>query len=256
MRDGVAELFRLCTEILRDEKQASMRLDDVVHKYRVVFQSLAGRSRTMEEKLKHLMSNRDEVKKSHEAVLLSLRLTRAKIKRVDEDLGRLKKNMDAAVAQYDEILGGKFPRSVVEESKAGADIKAKKELFISRLGEVFGTIEGKISTISEQVDKVNRLKNRLANKAKGLAGKAAMEETKLNLYQGNIRDTLLEINNSEANIRRLADDYKKLTLLLRSAPEISSWGMKVFKETVEEELATGTPMLELGAPQQPPAGVH
>jgi uncharacterized phage infection (PIP) family protein YhgE len=256
MRENILELRKLCAEILRDEKHATRRLDDIVQKYRAVFGRLSARSKSLEEKLNHLMANRDEVQTSFDALQMNLRLTRAKIKRVDDDLAALNKNNGSFMAQYNSLLEGKLPLPVLEETADATDIKGKRELFMARLSETFGVIEAKITEVATQTEKVERLRKKLATKAEALAEKAGMEETKLGLYQNNIREILLEINNEEANVRRLADDYKKLTLLIKSAPDISAWGMKIFKEGVEEETGAGAAILKLGSPAETTTVIH
>jgi hypothetical protein len=81
--------------------------------------------------------------------------------------------------------------------------------------------------------------------AEKFQGIVRLEETRLALFNANIREILLEMNNEDANVRLLMDDYARLEQLMRGAPDISDWGMKIFKESIRAEMPDGA-ILELG----------
>jgi hypothetical protein len=247
MRENLEELRKQFTGIVRDEKQASRRLKDIIQKYRAAFQFLSNRSKILEEKLNHLISNRDEAKSDFDSAQMNLRLARVKTKRVSDNIAVLRQRSESLASQYNSLLEGRLPSLMVSDGSQG-DMMEKKEHFIKMLNVAFTAIEAKMTETSAEMEKMELLKKRLLEKTEKLADLAKVGETRLALFNGHIKEILFEMNNEDANTRQLMDDYANIEKLMRGVPDVSAWGMKIFRESINAELPAGASILSLSNP--------
>jgi septal ring factor EnvC (AmiA/AmiB activator) len=123
----------------------------------------------------------------------------------------------------------------------------KRVKFLARLAEAFSEMEKEIAALDKETAVLEEAGKKLAAKAAKLAKKAKIAETKLALYQNDIRDVMVELNNEGQNERKIAAEFAELARLLKSAADVPPWGMKVFAEAVEKELPRGE-ILQLQKP--------
>ncbi|MBI5178269.1 MAG: hypothetical protein HZA04_03315 [Nitrospinae bacterium] len=248
MRDNAEELRKQFARLMREERQGFERLKDILHKYRTALPYLYGRSKGLEERLGLLMEHQDETKAALAAVRSKHRLAQMQIKQAEENLKEARQRKNAVITRHNALLGGKLP-APADASDAGLNMEGRRERFMARLSEAFAGMEREVATLDREIAGFDEARNKLVVKAARLAKKAKISETKLALYQNDIRDVMVELNTAETNEQKIAAEYLELVRLLKSVADISPWGMKVFAEALEKELPAGK-MLQL----QKPAG--
>jgi len=245
MRDNSEELRKTFSRLLREERQGFERLKDILHKYRTVLPHLYGRSKAMEERLTLLMEHQDETKAALAAVRSKYRLAQTQVKQAEADLEDTRLRKGAVVARHNALLTGKIPPTVDLGEKA--DLPGRRERFMARLAETFSALERQVAALDRELAEHEEARKKAAVKAAKLAKKAKISETKLALYQNDIRDVMMELNSAETNEQRIAAEYMELVALIKRAADISPWGMKVFAEALAKELPKGK-MLQLQKP--------
>lgn len=246
MQESAEELRRRVARAMRAEKEAMERLKDIIHKYRVALPFMSSRSKTLEERLTLLTANRDECNTGLAALRGRITLTQHKLKTTASDHDAARQKAKMLLAQYTGMMEGKFPRSFAQPEETGR-LADKKEKFMERLSAEMDRLQREIDAAeAEQTKLAEERKNFKARLVK-LTKRAGMLETKLAMYQKDIRDIILDLNNQTRNEVELAEDYAKLVELLKKIPAPPEWGDKVFREAVKAKLPDGA-ILELGAP--------
>ncbi len=229
---------------MRAEREALDRLRDLIRKYREALPYMGGRSRTLEERLALLTTNRDESNTALAGLRSRITLTQRTLKRLERDHALSVQRVKTLTAQYHGLMEGKFPRSFAPE-EAMEGLAEKKTKFMERLSAEMDRLQREIE--KAQVEQVAGLeeKKKLRSRLGKMQKRAEILETKLAIYQKDIRDIILDLNAQTRNEQALADDYLKLVELLRKVPDISAWGEKVFREAVKAKLPADG-LLELG----------
>ncbi|MBI5636524.1 MAG: hypothetical protein HZA03_00990 [Nitrospinae bacterium] len=246
MQESVEELRRRVARAMRAEKEALERLKDVIHKYRVALPFMSGRSGTLEERLTLLTTHRDECNTALAALRGRITLTQHKLKKTASDHDAARQMVKVLIAQYTGLMEGKFPHSFVPAEETGR-LADKKDKFMERLSGEMDRLQKQIDAAEAEQAHLADERKKLKTRSAKLAKRAEMLETKLAIYQKDIRDIILDLNGQMRNEQALAEDYTKLVELLKKIPALSEWGEKVFREAVRTKLPGGA-ILELGAP--------
>lgn len=246
MQESAEELRRRVARAMRAEKEAMERLKDIVHKYRMALPFMSSRSRTLEERLALLTANRDESNTALAALRGRITVTQHKLKTTALDHDAARQMVKTLVVQYNGMMEGKFPPSftLAEETGRLAD---KKEKFMERLSGEMDRLQRAIDAAEAEQMLLAEERKKFKTRLVKLTKRAGMLETKLAIYQKDIRDIILDLNNQTRNEMTLAADYEKLVELLKKIPVPPEWGEKVFREAVKAKLPDGA-LLELGAP--------
>lgn len=246
MQESAEELRRRVARAMRAEKDALERLKDIVHKYRVALPFMSGRSITLEERLKLLTANRDESNTDLAALRGRITLTQHKLKTTASDHDAARQMVKILVARYTGMMEGKFPRSFTQAEETGR-LADKKEKFMERLSGEMDRLQREIDAAEAEQAQLAEERKKFKARLVKLTKRAGMLETKLAMYQKDIRDIILDLNGQTRNEIELAEDYAKLVELLKKIPTLPEWGDKVFREAVKAKLPDGA-ILELGAP--------
>ena len=253
MQESAEELRRRVARTMRAEKEALERLKDVIHKYRLALPFMFDRTRTLNDRLTLITAHRDECNTALAALRGKITLTQHKLKETISAHEAARLAAKTLIAQYTGLMEGKFPCSFAPEENAGS-LADKKVKFMERLS-------GEMDRLQRQADAAEAEQTQLAGKRKKLkvrsaklAKRAGLLETKLAIYQKDIRDIILDLNGQLSNERALAEDYAKLAELMKKIPSLSEWGEKVFREAVKTKLPDGG-FLELGAPLEKTARI-
>ncbi len=246
MQESAEELRRRTARAMRAEKEAMERLKDVIHKYRLALPFMSGRSKILEERLALLTAHRDECNAALAALRGRITLTQHKLKKTGSDHDASQQTAKTLNAQYAGMMEGKFPRSFAPAEGAGS-LADKKEKFMERLSSEMDRLQKQIDAAEAEQAQLAGERKKLKVRSVKLAKRAEILETKLAMYQKDIRDIILDLNGQMRNEKELAEDYEKMVELLKKIPALSEWGEKVFREAVQAKVPGGT-ILELGAP--------
>lgn len=246
MQESADELHRRIMRMTRAEKEAFERLRDIIHKYRVALPHLIGRSKTLEERLALITGHRDECNTAMAALRGRINLLQRKLKDATSDYDAARQMAKMLTAQYAGLMEGKFPRSFASAEES-IPLPDKKKNFMERLSGEMDRLQREIDAAEAEQAKLAEERKKLKSRSAKLIKRAGMLETKLAMYQKDIRDIIMDINGHARNQQALAEDYAGLVALLKKIPAISEWGEKVFREAVAGKLPGGA-MLELGAP--------
>jgi len=253
MQESLEETRKQFARLMREERQAYERLNDLVRKYRTIFPFLSERSRSLEERLDMLMENRDQSKSLLASLRSKQRFVQMKLRHADEALENARAGRDRLLSQYNDMLKGKLPSAPELENLT---LPEKKGKFMESLERKFAGIERQVDTLNGEMAELGIRRKKLAEKSGRLGVKAGIAETKLALYQNDIRDVILEINNVAANERKLTEEYRELVKLIKNAPDIGAWGRTVFAEAVSKTAASSGGILELHTPIANRVGLH
>lgn len=253
MRESTEELRLRVARAMRAEKAAVERLKDIIHKYRVALPFMSSRSKTLEERLTLLTAHRDECNTALAALRGRITLIQHKLKKTASDHDATQLMVKMLVAQYNGLMEGKFPRSFAPKEETGR-LADKKEKFMERLSGEMDRMQRQIDAAEAEQTQLAEERGKLKSRLAKLTNRAGILETKLAIYQKDIRDIILDLNGQMRNEQELADDYAKLVDLIKKIPDLSEWGEKVFREAVIAKLPDGV-ILKLGAPREKTARI-
>ena len=253
MQESAEELHRRITRMTRAEKEAFERLKDIIHKYRVALPHIFGRSKMLEDRLALITAHRDECNTAMAALRGRINLLQRKLKEATSDNDAARQMVKMLTAQHTGLMEGKFPRSFISAEEA-VPLTDKKKKFMERLSAEMDRLQREIEAAEVEQARLAEERKKLKSRSAKLIKRAGILETKMAMYQKDIRDIIMDLNGQVRNRQALAEDYTALVALLKKIPAISEWGEKVFREAVEAKLPSGT-MLELGAPLEKTARI-
>ncbi len=253
MQESAEELRRRVARTMRTEKEALERLKDVIHKYRLALPFMFDRTKTLNERLTLITTHRDECNTALAALRGKITLTQHKLKESISAHEAARQTAKTLVAQYTGLMEGKFPCSFAPEENGGS-LADKKVKFMERLSAEMDRLQRQADTAEVEQTQLAEERKKLKARSVKLAKRAGLLETKLAIYQKDIRDIILDLNGQMRNEQSLAEDYAKLTELMKKIPSLSEWGEKIFREAVKTKLPDGG-FLELGVPLEKTARI-
>ncbi len=246
MEESAEELHRRVARAMRAEKEALERLRDIIHKYRVALPFMFNRTETLNERLKLITTHRDECNTSLAALRGKITLIQHKLKETISAHEAARQTAKVLVAQYTGMMEGKFPCSFAPEEKTGS-LADKKVKFMERLSGEMDRLQKQAEAAEVEQAQLAEERKRLKARLTKLAKRAGLLETKLAIYQKDIRDIILDLNSQMRNEQALTDDYAKLVDMMKKIQSLTDWGEKVFREAVKAKLPDSG-FLELAAP--------
>lgn len=246
MQESLEERRNRIASLMRAERQALERLKDILHKYRVVLPYMSGRVKSLDERLALLMANRDEAQAALAGLRTRMALLDRQLEQGKSDVDAGEKLLAALTGRANALMQGKFPADF-PPAAAGASFAERKRDFMARMAAELDETEIKTARTAAETAALKGRHQKLSARRKKLLKRMTLLETKIGIYQNEIRDVLLDVNNQSRNEAAVMEEVQSLVARIKAVPALSEWADKVFREAVKATLPAGR-IIELSRP--------